>query len=348
MLGKADRRVAGPLGGQLPQAADFFARQACCRRVERRGIDPGIDKQGARVQALGRKHLGNALHPDGGGRPFVHPAPPKAPRCATNRPVGTARPIHWPPRSLTPKRRKSTVSSIRTETSPQPAARICREEHAMEPQQSPANMPVAKPKRAGSKKASTKRHPVNRQPEVGAGLKPAPTSADGDFYKVAQLVGPADQALLRRVRAFAEGKVAPIINQYWGRAEFPFDLIRDYGALGIAGLPYKGFGCRGASTLLDGLIMLELARIDCSIATFHGVHSGLAMGSIYLCGSKAQKGRWLPAMQRAEKIGAFGLTEPEVGSGAARGLTTTAERRGKDWILNGHKRWIGNATFADL
>jgi glutaryl-CoA dehydrogenase len=72
------------------------------------------------------------------------------------------------------------------------------------------------------------------------------------------------------------------------------------------------------------------------------------MGSIYLCGSDEQKQRWLPAMQRAEKIGAFGLTEPEVGSGAARGLTTTARRRGKDWILNGRKRWIGNATFADL
>jgi glutaryl-CoA dehydrogenase len=94
--------------------------------------------------------------------------------------------------------------------------------------------------------------------------------------------------------------------------------------------------------------MLELARIDCSIATFHGVHSGLAMGSIYLCGSDEQKQRWLPAMQRAEKIGAFGLTEPEVGSGAARGLATTARRHGKAWILNGHKRWIGNATFADL
>jgi glutaryl-CoA dehydrogenase len=151
-----------------------------------------------------------------------------------------------------------------------------------------------------------------------------------------------------RVRAFAEEKVAPIINQYWGRAEFPFELVSDYGALGIAGAPYTGFGCLGKSPLVDGLIMMELARIDCSIATFHGVHSGLAMGSIYLCGSDEQKQRWLPAMQQAEKIGAFGLTEPDVGSGAARGLTTTAQRRGKDWSLNGQKRWIGNATFADL
>jgi glutaryl-CoA dehydrogenase len=175
-----------------------------------------------------------------------------------------------------------------------------------------------------------------------------PPSVDGDFYKIAQLVSTADQALLREVRAFAEEKVAPIINQYWGRAEFPFELISDYGALGLAGAAYSGFGCLDKSPLVDGLIMMELARIDCSIATFHGVHSGLAMGSIYLCGSEEQKQRWLPAMQRAEKIGAFGLTEPDVGSGAARGLTTTAQRRGKDWILNGAKRWIGNATFADL
>jgi glutaryl-CoA dehydrogenase len=88
--------------------------------------------------------------------------------------------------------------------------------------------------------------------------------------------------------------------------------------------------------------------VDASIATFYGVHSGLAMGSIYLCGSEEQKQRWLPSMQRLEKIGAFGLTEPEVGSGAAGGLTTTARREGDGWVLNGQKKWIGNATFADV
>lgn len=171
---------------------------------------------------------------------------------------------------------------------------------------------------------------------------------DEDFYQITALLDPEDQALLARVRAFASEQVAPIINQYWGRAEFPFEVIRPYGALGIAGAGYRGFGCLGRSTLLDGLIMMELARVDCSIATFHGVHSGLAMGSIALCGSAEQKARWLPAMQRAEKIGAFALTEPDVGSAAARGLTTTAERRGDGWVLKGRKRWIGNATFADL
>ena len=173
-------------------------------------------------------------------------------------------------------------------------------------------------------------------------------STDSDFYGIAQTVDAADQALLARVRAFAEDRVAPIINHYWGRAEFPFEIISEYGGLGIAGAAYKEFGCLDKGALVDGLIMMELARIDCSIATFHGVHSGLAMGSIYLCGSDEQKQRWLPAMQCAKTIGAFGLTEPEVGSGAARGLTTTAKRDGSGWILNGRKRWIGNATFADL
>ena len=193
-----------------------------------------------------------------------------------------------------------------------------------------------------------KQHKAQRAESKTPSVNPSARPVDGDFYKIAQSVGAADQDVLHRVRAFAEEKVAPIINQYWGRAEFPFELIGAYGELRIAGAPYKGFGCLGKSTLLDGLIMMELARVDCSIATFHGVHSGLAMGSIYLCGSDQQKQRWLPAMQRAEKIGAFGLTEPEVGSGAARGLTTTAQRRGKEWVLNGVKRWIGNATFADL
>jgi glutaryl-CoA dehydrogenase len=170
----------------------------------------------------------------------------------------------------------------------------------------------------------------------------------GDFYRVADLLSAEDQSLLRRVRTFMEEEVAPVITKYWTRAEFPFELIPGYAALGVAGAAYRGYGCAGRSALLDGFVMLELARIDCSIATFHGVHSGLAMGSIYLCGSEEQKRRWLPAMQRCDKIGAFGLTEPEVGSGAARGLTTSARRDGNDWILNGEKAWIGNATFADV
>jgi glutaryl-CoA dehydrogenase len=170
----------------------------------------------------------------------------------------------------------------------------------------------------------------------------------GDFYDIASVLGAEDAALVARVRSFMEAEVAPIITRYWIRAEFPFELIPKLAALDIAGLAYTGYDCPGKSTTLDGLIALEMARVDASIATFFGVHSGLAMGSIYLCGSDEQKRQWLPPMRRLEKIGAFGLTEPDVGSGTSGGLTTTARREGDTWVLNGQKKWIGNATFADV
>ncbi|HEX9130708.1 MAG TPA: acyl-CoA dehydrogenase family protein, partial [Ktedonobacteraceae bacterium] len=171
---------------------------------------------------------------------------------------------------------------------------------------------------------------------------------NGDFYQINATLSEEDQELLRRVRAFMETEVAPIINRYWTREEFPHQLIPGLAALAIAGLPYQGYGCPGKSSLLDGMVAMELARADCSIATFFGVHSGLAMGSIYLCGSDEQKRQWLPSMARLEKIGAFGLTEPDAGSGTAGGLTTTARREGDTWVLNGQKKWIGNATFSDV
>ncbi len=172
--------------------------------------------------------------------------------------------------------------------------------------------------------------------------------ANGDFYSINATLSEEDQALLRRVRDFLEEEVTPIINQYWIREEFPHQIIPKLAELGIAGLAYHGYGCPGKSTVLDGLLAMEIARVDSSIATFFGVHGGLAMGSIYLCGSEEQKQQWLPAMARWEKIGAFGLTEPEVGSGTSGGLTTTARRDGDTWILNGQKKWIGNATFSDV
>jgi glutaryl-CoA dehydrogenase len=177
--------------------------------------------------------------------------------------------------------------------------------------------------------------------------------ADADFYAVEQVLDEPGRVLLARVREFMEKEVEPVINRYWTREEFPQELLPGLAGLGIAGLPYTGYGCPGGGNLLDGMISMELGRVDSSIATFFGVHSGLAMGSIYLCGSEEQKQRWLPAMARMEKIGAFGLTEPEVGSGAAGGLTTTARRvkgegeTGGMWVLSGQKKWIGNATFAD-
>jgi glutaryl-CoA dehydrogenase len=173
-------------------------------------------------------------------------------------------------------------------------------------------------------------------------------TADADFYALELLLDDQDRALLHRVHSFMEQQVQPIINHYWTRARFPHELLPGLAELGIAGLPYTGYGCPGKSPLLDGMVAMELARTDPSTATFFGVHGGLAMGSIYLCGSEEQKQRWLPPMARMEKLGAFGLTEPEVGSGASRGLATSARRDGDAWVLEGRKKWIGNASFADL
>jgi glutaryl-CoA dehydrogenase len=172
--------------------------------------------------------------------------------------------------------------------------------------------------------------------------------AESDFYSVERLLDDSDRDLLRRVRTFMDDVVEPVINEHWTRAEFPFDLLPGLHDLGVVGTPYVGYGCPGKSFLLDGMISMELARGDASISTFRGVHSGLAMGSVYLCGSAEQKQRWLPPMSRMELIGAFGLTEPDAGSDTARGLSTSARRDGDDWILNGQKKWIGNASFADL
>jgi glutaryl-CoA dehydrogenase len=169
-----------------------------------------------------------------------------------------------------------------------------------------------------------------------------------DFYELEGLLADEERAFLHDVRDFMISEVAPTLNRHWQRGSFPFEIVPGFRQLGLAGLPYHGFGCPGRSFLLDGMVAMELARTDPSIATFSGVHGGLSMGSIYLCGSEEQKQRYLPAMARLEKIGAFGLTEPDVGSGASRGLQTTARRDGDTWILNGHKKWIGNATFGDL
>ena len=125
-------------------------------------------------------------------------------------------------------------------------------------------------------------------------------------------------------------------------------MLPSFKELNIGGLGYEGYGCAGGSQKQFGFVAMELARVDASMCTFWGVHSGLAMGSIYLCGSEAQKQKWLPEMAALRKIGSFGLTEPEVGSGTSGGLLTTARRNGDTWILNGQKKWIGNATWGDL
>jgi len=179
--------------------------------------------------------------------------------------------------------------------------------------------------------------------------KPKPLPApNSDFYQLAETLPAEELAVVKQIRAFMETKVAPIITKYWVEDQFPFELLPAFKELNIGGVGMKGYGCRGGSALLFGLIAMEMSKYDASIATFFGVHNGLAMGSIYLTGSEEQKQKWLPPMARFEKIGCFGLTEPLVGSGASGGLLTTAKREGDTWILNGQKKWIGNSPWCDV
>ena len=162
----------------------------------------------------------------------------------------------------------------------------------------------------------------------------------GDLYRFQDLLNAEEAAVVERVRAFLAAEVVPVANDHWARAEFPYQLIKGFAGLGLAG--------RKQSNLLSGWLAMEMGHADASMATFFGVHAGLAMGSIETCGSPEQQERWLPRMATFDQIGAFALTEPTGGSDVAAGLRTTARRDGDHWVLNGQKRWIGNATFADL
>jgi alkylation response protein AidB-like acyl-CoA dehydrogenase len=174
---------------------------------------------------------------------------------------------------------------------------------------------------------------------------PAPNS---DIYQLADVLTAEETEIVKKVRAYMETKVQPIINKYWSDDAFPFELLPSFKELQLGGLGFEGYGCAGGSQKLFGFVAMELARVDASFGTFFGVHSGLAMGSIYLDGSEEQRQQWLPPMARFEKTGCFGLTEPLVGSGTGGGLMTTAKREGDIWVLNGEKRWIGNAPWCDV
>ena len=150
-----------------------------------------------------------------------------------------------------------------------------------------------------------------------------------------------------RVRQWCDTEVAPAAAGYWERAEFPVELAKGYGRLGIAGASIVGNGCPGVSFLAEGVIAAELARGDGSIATLNAVHSGLAMTTIAMLGSEEQQAQYLPRMATCEILGAFALTEPKHGSDVVA-LETRARRQGDEWVLDGHKRWIGNGTVADV
>jgi len=168
-----------------------------------------------------------------------------------------------------------------------------------------------------------------------------------DFFKLDNFLTDKQRELRNRVQEYVQTTVLPNINPYWENAEFPRDIAMGLRDLGIIGGMIRGYGSAGLDPLEMGLVKYELAKGDGSINTFFGVHSGLAMGSIGLLGSDEQRERWLPAMSRLEKIGAFALTEPTQGSDAVN-VQTTARLENGQWVLNGAKRWIGNASIAGI
>lgn len=176
----------------------------------------------------------------------------------------------------------------------------------------------------------------------------SPDFLESDFYGYQSLLDDAETEVVLRTRRFLQDEVAPRANEFWEKAASPVHLMPKIAELEIAGLGYAFDDRKASRKLLTGWLEMEFARVDPSTGTMFSVHSSLAMSSISILGSEEQRQRWLPAMRRMETIGAFGLSEPHGGSDVAGGLETTARLDGDHWILNGSKRWIGNATFADL
>ncbi len=168
-----------------------------------------------------------------------------------------------------------------------------------------------------------------------------------DYFLLREEFTPAQLDYLERARRFVHDEVLPVINGYWERAEFPWPLVRKLGETGLVGDGIQGYGCPDMDPLAAGLVTMELNRGDGSLGTFLGVQAGLAMRSIAMLGSPEQKQRWLPAMARLDKLGAFALTEPDHGSDSIA-LETTARRDGGSYVIDGTKKWIGNGTLADV
>lgn len=165
----------------------------------------------------------------------------------------------------------------------------------------------------------------------------------GDFFDFEGELDSEERAILLKVREWARNEVLPIAVDYWNRSEFPHQLLDSIRDLNIISL-VRG---QGRSRLLAGLVAAEIHRADGSVGTFFSGQDGLFTGSIELLGSEDQKKRLLPDLYSVRKTGVLAITEPDAGSDVAQGMKTTARRVKGGWVLNGAKRWIGNATFSD-
>ena len=167
-----------------------------------------------------------------------------------------------------------------------------------------------------------------------------------DLYDVRSELSEDEVMVKDSVGRFVDDKVIPLMREAFEKHVFPMDLVGEVAALGLFGSSIDGYDCAGLNGVSYGLICQELERGDSGLRSFVSVQSSLVMFPIHAYGSDEQKDRWLPAMARGEAIGCFGLTEPHGGSDPAN-MKTHAKRDGDDWILNGAKMWITNATIAD-
>jgi len=178
--------------------------------------------------------------------------------------------------------------------------------------------------------------------------KPSKYAASAwDYFHFDDFLSPEEQKTRLRVREFCEKEVIPLVPKYIETAEFPTELIPKLRTLNIAGLYLTGYGCQGLSFLGAAAVISEFFRADASVGTFMLVHGGLGMSTIWKLGSEEQKKKYLPKLANLDLLIAWGLTEPEYGSDAS-GLQTSAKKIEGGYLINGRKRWIGNATQADL
>jgi glutaryl-CoA dehydrogenase len=171
--------------------------------------------------------------------------------------------------------------------------------------------------------------------------------AHDDLIDIDFLLTPEEIALRSQVRSFVDTVIRPNIADWYDTARFPVEIIPEMAKLGLLGMHLTGYGCPGKSAVDYGLAALELEAGDSGLRTFVSVQGSLAMSAIFKHGSEEQKTQWLPGMAAGTTIGCFGLTEPDSGSDPAS-MTTFATRDGDDWVLTGHKRWIGLGTIADV
>jgi glutaryl-CoA dehydrogenase len=168
-----------------------------------------------------------------------------------------------------------------------------------------------------------------------------------DYYRIDRLLTDEERMIRDTLRSFVSEQVIPRIERHHREGTFPLELVPQLAELGTLGSSLQGYGCAGLGPVAYGLIMQELERGDSGLRSFVSVQGGLVMYPIHAFGSDAQKDRWLPLLTKGEKIGCFGLTEPDYGSNPA-GMLSRAVRKGDRYLLNGNKAWITNGTLADV